>query len=54
VEKMRDRRPRAAGRFLCGPLWFFVPSVLSFSEFNTESAEQPALLRGKREAVHCF
>src|SRR5882762_1395857 len=29
VEKGRDRPREEQGRFLCGPLWFFVSSVLN-------------------------
>jgi len=37
-------------RFLCGPLWLSVTSVLRFSEFNTEDTENTEMKRSNRPA----
>jgi len=43
MEEKRPRQRKEDGQFLCGPLRFFVTSVLSFSEFGAESRESTQL-----------
>jgi hypothetical protein len=43
MEEKRPRQRKEDGQFLCGPLRFFVTSVLSFSGFGLESRESTRL-----------